>query len=204
MISIIIPIIRPQKAERCIEAIRVNSGLPDGAYEIVTKEDRGRIGCPKMVKQLTAEACGSLICFLGDDTVPQENFLKFALQDMETLPDGWGLIGIDDNIRFADTVRAPAHWLADKRLLPYLDGEFFHTGYRHCYCDNELMDRCVALGRYKFSERAFVYHDHVISDAANDDSDYRRIYSTDYMMHDMMLYRKRRANNWKGAYKNGY
>jgi hypothetical protein len=182
---------------------RENAGISESEYEFVTEEDKDRIGCPKMVKKLVARASGSLVCFLGDDTIPQESFLMHALVEMAGLPDGWGLIGIDDQIRLKDRVKAPAHWLADKRLLPYLDGEFFHTGYRHCYCDNELADRCGELGRYKFSERSFVYHDHVIMDNDNDDADYQRVYSDDYLIHDILLYRKRRRNGWKGAIKNG-
>ena len=203
MISIIIPIIRPEKAARCIKSAKETAGLPECEYEFVTEEDKDRIGCPKMVRKLTKKASGSLICFLGDDTIPQESFLMHALVDMAGLPDGWGLVGIDDQIRLKDRIKAPAHWLADKRLLPYLDGDFFHTGYRHCYCDNELADRCAAIGRYKFSERSFVYHDHVIMDADNDDKDYQRVYNNDNLIHDLMLYRHRRTNNWKGAIKNG-
>ena len=120
-----------------MEAVRLNAGIPEHDYEFVTEEDKERIGCPKMVKKLTDRASGSLICFLGDDTIPQHEFLVHALAEMAGLPDCWGLIGIDDNIRLKGRKKAPAHWLADKRLLPYLDGEFFHTGYRHCYCDND-------------------------------------------------------------------
>ena len=118
-----------------------------------------------------------MVCFLGDDTIPQEGFLKHALEAMAALPDGWGLVGFDDNIRIKGTIKAAAHWLADKRLLPLVGGEFFHTGYRHCWCDNELCVRASELGRYVFCEEAYVYHDHVIVDIKNDDPDYRRVYS---------------------------
>ena len=196
LISIIIPVIRPDKAARCKNAIIENSGIDRGLYEIVTEEDKERTGAPKMIKKMTDSCKGELVCFLGDDTIPQKDFLKNALKAMETLPEGWGLVGFDDNIRLKGQIKAAAHWLADKRLLPLLDGEFFHTGYRHCWCDNELSIRCAELGKYIFCQEAFVYHDHVLVDPKNDDADYRRVYSQEWLAHDIVLFRKRRRNNW--------
>ena len=109
MISIIMPVIRPEKAKRCVEAIKANSGVGPLLYEIITKEDTERIGAPKMVKKMTDACEGSMLRFLG--------------------------------------------------------GEFFHTGYRHCWCDNELCLRASELGRYIFCEKAYIYHDHVIADS---------------------------------------
>ena len=127
LISIIVPVIRPEKAKRCIDAIIENSGIAKDEYEILTLEDKKRIGAPKMVDKLTKKSKGQMVCFLGDDTIPQKNFLKYALEAMDTLPDGWGLVGFDDNLRPRGTIKAAAHWLADKRLLPFLNGEFFHN-----------------------------------------------------------------------------
>jgi len=202
LISIIIPVIRPEKAIRCCNAIRENSGIPDSLYEIITEEDKERIGAPHMIKKMVDSCQGELVCFLGDDTIPERGFLKNAIKAMESLPDGWGMVGFDDNIRIRGTYKAAAHWLCDKKLLPFLDGEFFHTGYKHCWCDNELAIRASELGRYVFCKEAFVYHDHPIVDIKNDDPDYRRVYSEDWLAHDIILFRQRRRNNWqtlKGA-----
>lgn len=196
LISIIIPVIRPDKAIRCCNAIKENAGIPESQYEIITEEDTERIGAPKMVKKMTDSCRGELVCFLGDDTIPQKDFLKNALEAMAKLPNGWGMVGLDDNIRQPGTVKAAAHWLCDRRLLPLLDGEFFHTGYKHCWCDNELAIRAAQLGRYIFCEKAYVYHDHFIADAKNNDPDYQRVYSQDWMAHDIILFKQRRRNNW--------
>ena len=201
-ISIIIPVIRPDKAARCRNAIIENSGIPRSQYEIVAEEDNDRIGAPMMVKKLTDSCRGELVCFLGDDTIPERGFLKNAIKAMDTLPDGWGLVGFDDNIRLRGQIKAAAHWLGHKKLLPLLDGEFFHTGYKHCWCDNELTIRASELGRYVFCEEAFIYHDHPIVDLAADDADYRRVYSQEWLAHDVILFKQRRRNNWqtpKGA-----
>lgn len=193
-ISVIIPVIRPEKAERCIAALKIDSSFKD--FEIVTDEDKNRIGCPKMVKDLVGKAKYDLVCFLGDDTIPQPGMLSRALDAMGTLPGGWGMVGINDDVRPPHTDKPVAHWLADKRLLALLGGEFFHTGYVHCWCDNELTDRCKALGRYVFAEDAKVLHDHPILNPEADDADYRRVYLPKNYTHDLRLYRRRKRNKW--------
>lgn len=195
-VSILIPVIRPQRVQNCIDAIWENAGVDKDDIEILTAEDTEQIGCPKMLKSLVEQAKFDFICFLGDDCLPQKDFLKNAIREMSYFSGGWGIVGLNDNIRLKGMVKAPAHWLAHRKMLEYLDGEFFHTGYWHCFCDNELMDRAMAIGKYKFCEDAFVYHDHVITDPKKDDEHYRRVYSNKYYIHDLMLYRRRRASAW--------
>lgn len=187
-ISIVIPVIRPAGFARCRAAI-AGSGLAPEQYEIVAAEDADRIGCPAMVKRLVARSRYDLVCFLGDDTIPQPGFMAEALQAMQTLPDGWGLVGLND-----ETGRdLPTHWLADKRLLPLLENEFFHTGYQHCFCDNELMDRCRELGRYAFADKAIVKHDHaILQGRAIEDPDLQRVYSKQTYLQDQYLYGRRK------------
>ena len=50
---------------------------------------------------------------------------------------------------------------------------------------------------YKFCEDSLIFHDHPLADKKSDDKDYQRVYSNKYYVHDMQLYRKRRASNWK-------
>lgn len=193
MVSIIIPIIRPDRVWKCITAIKANAGIDD--YEIVTAEDTKRIGCPLMVKGLVEETEGDLVCFLGDDTVPQPDFLLNALAAMQTLPDGWGLVGLNDEHHNGN--KLATHWLADKRLLPLLDGEFFHTGYKHTQCDRELTLRCQQMGRYIWAKDAVIIHEHPVFGSAENDDDYKRVYSKEYLEYDKWLFRRRSQNNWK-------
>lgn len=194
MISVIIPIIRPKKAERCMSALMADKTAP--VFELVTEQDRERIGCPKMVKRLVDRTRFDRVCFLGDDTIPQPGMLKEAADTMNTLPDGWGLVGINDGIHQARNHGPVTHWLAHKKLLPVLGGAFFHTGYTHCFCDNELADRCRSLGRYVYAEKARLIHDHPIINPEADDADYRRVYLPAVYTRDLRLYRKRRRNAW--------
>jgi len=199
-VSIIIPVIRPEGAKRCIAAVRENAGVPASRYEIVTREDKERIGAPKMVNGLVDESNHDLVLFLGDDTIPQPDFLKNALVWLEKLPDGWGVVGLND-MKFGGRHFATA-WLADKRMLPLLDGKFIHEGYWHCFSDNELTIRSRELKRYIWAEDAKVKHANpVIDKEVAWDEDYRRIYGMEWFHHDQMTFWKRRHNGWKDKEK---
>ena len=191
-ISIIIPIIRPKKAERCIASIKKYGGLPETQYEIVTDLDEERIGCPKMVKKLVSQTQHDLVMFLGDDTIMEQDCLKNALETMQSFPDEWGLVGLNDHHH--DGLEVATHWMAHKRLLPYLDDEFFHTGYKHTRCDVELTERCMELGRYIFCPIASVTHNHPNFNTAQSDADYMESYSNSVVEHDHKLHRQRKLD----------
>lgn len=197
-VSIIIPVIRPQNIAKLIKLIKKNAGVPKNEYEILTEEDTARIGAPKMVKKLTDKAKYDLVMFLGDDCEPLPNFLSVAIETMQEFQGKWGLVGLYDVERPGD--HAPAHWLAHKKLLKFT-GEFFHTGYTHQYCDNELYMWASYLNRYKLNELAQVNHKHVgFKDknktfkeniAASNDDDMKRVYSNYSHDFDQSLFRRR-------------
>ena len=194
-VSIILPIIRPEAAIRCIRAIHKNRGCFRGAIQIIAKEDKQRIGAPKKVKELVGEANYDLIMFLGDDTIPQYDFLRNAILRMKEFPDGYGLVGLNDQFHKG----YPAtHWLAHRELLEYFDGEFFHTGYRHCFCDNELTDRCIEMDRYVWAKDSVILHDHpLVKGESVEGTEYESLYRPDNYYHDQRLYKKRKANKWR-------
>lgn len=189
MISFCIPIVRPEKAQRVIEAIHWDYDIDTGGnYEILAEEDKERIGCPKMLKRLVDKSKGDLVVFLGDDTIPQPGFLKAALEAMSKLPDDWGLVGLN-----SQTSRHAAHFLADKRMLDLLpDREFFNTAYKHCFCDNELTDIATEHGRFVFCDDAKVVHDHPIFTGQPEDEDYKRVYQKQVWDFDRSLYIRRK------------
>jgi len=192
IVSIVIPWIRKKGVKRALTACKINAGIPDEQYEFLCEEDKDRIGCPKMLKRLVSRAAGQMICFVGDDTIPQKNFLKIALERMSRFPQGWGLVGFNDLVH--DGWLMATHWLAHKRLLPLLGGEFFHTGYIHTMCDLELTERCKAMGRYAWAEDAVIKHvNPIIDKAVAMDADYDRVYSKQVREKDIALYNKRKA-----------
>lgn len=187
MVSIIVPVIRPERAEECFEAIM---RYGDCDYEIVSEIDEKRIGVAKMVKRLVEKSKGQQIMFLGDDTVPQKGFLKEALKAMTYLEDGWGMVTLNDgrNINWEG-----AHFLLDKRMIPLIGGEVFHLGYKHCFCDAELSMRARLLGRYCYAKKAIIKHNHPILDkSVKTDNDYTRVYGREVWEHDKNLFDKRR------------
>jgi len=128
------------------------------------------------------------VMFLGDDTIPQKNFLFHAIVAMyKNFPELDGLIGLNDLYWRGEFA---THWLASKKLLPMLGGEFFHTGYNHLSCDNELTEMCRKVGKYAWCEVAKVYHDHPGVHGWSDESydkHYRRVYQYDTMRKDRQL-----------------
>lgn len=198
-VSIILPVVREEKAKRVLKLLEENAGYP---YRVLMAVDTDRIGAPKMVKKLVGQSQDDLVCFIGDDTLPEKDFLKNAVEAMQSFPDGWGLVGLNDK-----TGRTLAtHWLAHKKLLDHLDGEFFHTGYIHCFCDNELQERASLIGRYTYAKDAIVLHDHPLlsgSHKEDADKDYKRVYSKEVFKKDEALFKKRRKlwmreNEFKG------
>jgi len=199
-VSIIIPIIHEERVADCLAAIRANAGIPEHRYEIVTDIDYDRIGCPKMVKRLTNLSQYDLVMFLGDDTIPQDGFLKTAVDYMDSLPQGWGLVGLNDGMQNGELLAT--HWLAHKNLLDYCENrEFFYTGYIHQYCDNELTEIAKGLGRYVWAKEARITHNHPFKDEKFRDDDYERVYSDEASRHDAKLFLKRKKA--KGYFKLG-
>lgn len=191
MISICIPYVRPAKFKRAAFLAKQNA-YPFN-IEIIAEKDNDRIGCPKMLKKLVEKSKGEFIVFLGDDTLPQPNYLKEAMKVMKTFDNYIGLVGLEDG-----TGRnLPTHWIAHIDMLDILDGEFFHSGYQHCCCDLELRDRCAEQGLFKMAEKAIVMHDHPMINGSESDEIYDFIYSEPIRSKDRALYEKRKANGWK-------
>ena len=196
MLSIIIPCIRPLGRDRCIESIYKYINMDKDLYEIVTEVDENRIGSNLMIKNLVNKTKYDLVLYLGDDTEVTENCIPEAIRVMNTFEDGWGMVGLND--QFHDLKELATHWLAHKKLLPYLDGEFLHTGYKHSFSDVEFMSRCKSLNKYKPSFNSIIIHHHpIVNREISWDRDYDRIYSPPVWLKDKQLYRQRAKKGFK-------
>ena len=199
--SIIIPITRPERAKECIAAIKQNAGIPSDQYEIITEVDTGLIGCPKMVAKLTQQTKSDRVLFLGDDTIPEKDFLIHAIKKMNAFPGGFGVVGLNTQDINGEHGNPIAHWMAHKKMLDYiLGGEFFSPDYKHCWCDNELKDIAEENGRWDWAEDSKITHNHPINKSADLDEDYKRAYSEENKLHDQKTYwtrkRKRMADKY--------
>jgi len=153
-VSVILPYTREEGAQKCLKALRAIA--PDA--EVIAEFDPDRIGPARMINKLVQKTTRPIVCFLADDTIPEPLFLENALAAMETLPDGWGVVGLAD----CDKRELCSHWVAHKKMLPLLGGEFHHTGYKHCYGSNELWDRSRELGRYVKAWDAKIIHNNPV------------------------------------------
>lgn len=150
-VTIIIPAVRREMSQKAAESAMACPGAT-----VMVWMDKHRTGCPKMVKNMVEATNTDLIMFLGDDTEIQPGALEAALDKMNDLPDGWGVVGLN-----TENGKRFAHWLADKRMLELLpDGMFFNTAYHHYYCDEELKDIAMENGRWAWAEEAHVKHHH--------------------------------------------
>lgn len=189
MISIIVPVIRPENTKRLFEAIDKHS---DGIrYEIVTDEDTERIGCPRMVEKLVVRTNYDWVMFLGDDTIPQFGFMSEAVKQIDNLSCGWGMIGLNDQLWDGNIVAT--HWLCHKNVLDLTGGQFFHTGYRHTMCDRELTDIAQEHGCYIWATEAKIEHlNGQINKEVEQDEILKEVYSDDNQRADTLLYLKRK------------
>lgn len=196
-VSICIPHLgRPEKLHRLITEIKKTAGYDN--YEILVGVDDyppNNKGVPKVLKELVERSSGELIMYLGNDVIPQQDFLKLAVFKMlSEFPEADGLVGLNDS--YWKLGEIATHFLISKKLLPYLDGEIFHTGYYHCGCDNELTERCRKIGKYVWAENAKIYHDHPVQNGfqvKDMDKTYELAYRQDRMEHDRDLLHQRAA-----------
>jgi glycosyltransferase involved in cell wall biosynthesis len=186
LVSICIPTLgREEKLARCIASIEEHTS--DWPYEAIVRFDQfgpQRKGCPRMLAECVAQSRGEYVAFLGNDTIVKPGWLRIAMECMaNTFPDGVGLAGFADN--YWPDGRC-LHWVASKKLLPILGGEYFHSGYSHVGCDDELIARCIMTGCYVHCPDAMVDHDHFVSGAAVDEV-YRVAWQEEAVARDRQL-----------------
>lgn len=182
-VSVIIPVVRPEKAERCIESIK--RWAPE--VTIITEVDTEGIGCPRMVEKLTARTTRQIIVFLGDDTIVTEGAFQKALAVMRELPDQWGVVGFNTT-----PGNDRAHWMADRRILKHIPGgSFFSTEYSHCWGDDELKDIAREQGKWGYADDAVIEHDHPINGGEYDEF-YVKAYPNGKAMADRATYIRRK------------
>ena len=140
--------------------------------------------------ELTADQ-SQYVCFIGDDCLPQPGYIKHALDTMATLPDGWGVVALNEG----QGIDRPSHILADRKVIPLLGGELLHSAYNHNCGDIEIKERMSAIGRYAFSEKAMVIHNHPIFTGVPTDEVYDKSTSSNNKA-DQKLLRSRRVSGW--------
>jgi glycosyltransferase involved in cell wall biosynthesis len=194
-VTICIPTLgREEKLQRLLDSIPATAEYKN--YDVLVERDsfENRIGVPKLLHKMVANSKGEFIVFLGNDCIPKSGWLRRAMSAMrQSFQDMDGLVGFNDG--YSHGTETP-HWLASKKLLLMLDGEFFHAGYHHVGCDNELVARCKKSGKYVWCEEAHVFHDHPLHTGMQEkdmDDTYKLAWRSDLVLKDRELL-KSRAN----------
>lgn len=192
-ISVIIPIVRPEAAKRCIGSVK--KFLP--GVEIISQVDTERIGCPKMVNILSKKATREWVLFLGDDTElidGAKSAIEKAINKIE-----WGVIGLN-----TQPGNPKAHWAAHRKMLELMpDGVFFSEEYQHCWCDDELFDIASENDRWIFAEKFRVKHHHPIISGKTDQF-YLDSYSEKKYFNDKKTYYERKRKRKNGGMAIGF
>jgi hypothetical protein len=198
MVSIIIPWVRVDGFNRCIDALfesfyRGTKFLYSQRFEVVAEKDFDLIGCNPMVNKLVKRSKYPIVCFLHDDSEPQKGFLEAALAEMAKFDGGWGGIGLNDLQHGPDG--PPTHWMIHKNMLRYFpDGVFYSEEYIHTRVDRELKDICVENGRWRWAEDAkVVHHSRVNKGRKHFDDLVLRCYGKKNIEHDRMVYERRKG-----------
>ena len=193
-ISVCIPTLgRVDKLNRLLVSIKECASYTN--YEVIVKSDEmppNNIGAPKMLAKCVAESTGDGILFLGNDCIMLPNCMQEAVWEMaRRFPEMDGMIGLNDG--YWQEQHVAPHFLISKQLLPYLDGEIFHTGYYHTGCDNELRARVEKIDKYAFAKNAKIFHDHpmMAGNKAEMDVFYAQAYAGPRHDHDDILYAER-------------
>lgn len=207
-VTIVIPTrFRDELLQRCLNAIKETSGSYQNIEVVVLKdEDEVPLGCPKATNKAVASAFSSekkpagwippeYICFLGNDTIPQPNWLIEAMMMMKTFPEGKGMIGLNNGYGAGQAT----HFVIHKDMLDFLpDKKLFCEEYTHNFVDNELSERMEALGRYKWCPRAMVHHSWHAQNGTSPGVDLRPLddcdkYAGEAYQKDLETFERRRA-----------
>lgn len=197
LVSILIPSLgREAQLERLLEIIpRTVEYSP---IEVIVEYDSwppDNQGCPKTLARAVARSKGDFHVFLGNDTIPQQGWLRLAMECMaKWFPEMDGLVCLGDS--YWKSAELPVHWLASRKLLVSLGGFYFEPCYQHTCCDSELWGRCIQRNRYVHCPEAMIYHDHPIMrgfkpEEVNNDPVYRLAYDPAVHQRDIELLHQR-------------
>jgi hypothetical protein len=188
--TIIIPWIRENLIENVRELAIKNAGIPENEIDLQSVRNKPGYSVNKLFNEIVSKTKSDYVCFLADDTLPQPDYLKNAL---EAFKNGVKFVMMNDG---TNTDR-PGHFVFKRDLLPLLGGKLATEGYQHCYADNEIIDRTRELGVYKWCKEALVIHNHpMLNKEVPMDEYYNKAYSQQVMNKDLALYVARKTSGW--------
>lgn len=181
---------RPEMAAQAIENIAATTRGHE--VEVVVAADGERISPPQVDCQIVVDhsddlrgpsrawndalrlAQGDPLVLTADDVEFQQGWLDAALEALETLPGGWGMVGLNDGHWGSDLA---THYLMSRRLVAEVfGGVVAWECYRHSFQDREANERAKRAGRFVWCEQARILHKHWLwGDRLQDETDTRNL-----------------------------
>jgi hypothetical protein len=188
-VTIVIPWVRGHLIENVKKLAIDNAGIPKDEIDLQAVENIGNISVNKLFNKIVDRTKSDYVCFLADDTLPQTNYMKTAL---EAFTEGILFVMTNDG---TNTDRY-GHFVFDRKLLPLLGGKLAHEGYIHCCADSEFITRTKEMGVYKWCQESLVIHNHPFITGAPTDEYYQKVYSPEVRNQDRALFAARQAAGW--------
>jgi len=168
-ISIIIPTLgRPDGLKKCLDSIK-KLNYPEDKIEVITLEDKPRIGVPKRLKEGVELSTGDFIIYASNDVEFDPSSVALAYLEFER-DDKLILLAFNTNTVLPDEGNICEHFMFRKEALDLIGGEIFDTEFHHVGVDNLLWAKCKALGGSKRSTLAKMKHNHFTQGAEMDET----------------------------------
>ena len=143
---------------------------------------------------------GEFIVLAADDLWWYDGWLDEALEAMQTLPEGGGLVGFNDT--HTDGNELATHYMASRWfILNYMNGTAGFPFYVTCFHDTEATERAKLAGRYVYAEKAIVRHDHPLWGTREEDETGTRFKVGDWWNEELAIFAERKAQGFPNNFE---
>lgn len=120
-------------------------------------------------------ASGDVLMVAANDVVFEENWMPYALDALDSLPDACGVVSVNDG-HTTPEVSSPHFLMSRDFAVKYNGGVLMPPCYEMMFPDVEVRHRAQSLGRYATAKMSRVIHDHPLTGSAEIDSIHREGY----------------------------
>lgn len=163
-VSIVIPSMRKEGLQRCLDSIK-NLNYPIDKVQFMVKEGEGTV--PQKVKEMLEQSTGEYVVYAADDMEFTPDSIFIAVQESINL--NKKLVSFNAGHLLEDNGNICEHFLIKKDIIKDIGGMIFDTDFHHVGVDNLLWAQCDKLGQAYHSENAIIIHNHFSKGSAFDD-----------------------------------
>ena len=177
---------RRGRLQETIASIRNNCTLPVIIATYENNYDGWAVSVDRLLKPLD-----DIVLLLGCDVIVEPGCIEKLLEAYAVaFPQSDGVVEPYNELHHGSLVQHPCGHAQTIR-------KYLHTGYTHCFADNELHERLVLDNKYLYVPEAIIDHKHVVNGKAKMDKGYE--FSLDHTAYekDRELFNKRKANGFK-------